>query len=76
MFECTALQDLRVSFAPLLQQATTMKQFMWQPDLIRAARILEAGVRRMRETDPSDGSDVYLARLAGTDVISCLVLWA
>ena len=49
VFECTALQDLRVSFAALLQQATTMKQFMWQPDLMRAAQFIDAGVRRMRE---------------------------
>ena len=28
VFECTALQDLRVSFAPLFQQATTMQQSM------------------------------------------------
>ena len=32
VFECTALQDLRMSFAPLFQRATTMQQFMWQPD--------------------------------------------
>ena len=28
----------------------------------------------MQEIGPSDESDVYSARLAGTDVISCLVL--
>ena len=53
-------------------RATTMKQFMWQPDLMWVAQFLEAGVRRMREADPSGGSDVQLARLAGTGVISCL----
>ena len=37
IFECNALQDLCVSFAPLeglFQRATTMQQFMWQPDLV------------------------------------------
>ena len=58
VFECTALQDLRVSFAALFQRATTMKQFMWQPDLMRVAQFIDAGVRRMREIDPSDGSDI------------------
>ena len=71
VFECTALQDLRVSFAPLFRRATTMQQFMWQPDLMRVA---QAGVRTMQGIDPSDGSDIWPARLAGTDVNSCLVL--
>ena len=35
-----------------------MKQFMWQLDLMRVAQLLDAGVRRMREIDASDGSDV------------------
>ena len=58
VFECTALQDLRVSSAALFQRATTMKQFMWQPDLMRVAQFIDAGVRRMREIDASDGSDI------------------
>ena len=58
VFECTALQDLRMSFAPLFQRATTMQQFMWQPDLMRVAQFLEAGVRTMQGIDPSDGSDI------------------
>ena len=58
VFECNALQDLRVSFAALVQRATTMQQFKWQPDLMRVAQIIDAGVRWMREIDPSDGSDV------------------
>ena len=47
---------------------------MWQPDLMRVAQFIDAGVRTMREIDPSDGSDIQSARLAGTDGISCLVL--
>ena len=58
VFECAALQDLRVSFAALFQRATTTKQFMWQPDLMRVAQFIDAGVRRMREIDPSNGSDM------------------
>ena len=58
VFECTALQDLWVSFAPLFQRATTKQQFMWQPDLMQVAQFPEAGVRRMRGIDPSDGSDI------------------
>ena len=58
VFECTALQDLRVTFAALFQRATTMKQFMWQPDLMRVAQFIGAGMRRMREIDASDGSDI------------------
>ena len=38
VFECSALQDLRVSFAPLFQRAATMQQFMWQPDLMPVAQ--------------------------------------
>ena len=34
----------RVSFAPLFQRAATMKQFMWQPDLMRVAQFLHVGV--------------------------------
>ena len=51
MYECTALQDLweSVAVAALFQRATTMQQFMWQPDLMREAQILAAGVRRMRK---------------------------
>ena len=45
-------------FAAIFQQATTMKQFMWQPDLMRVAQFIDAGVRRMREIHPSDGSDI------------------
>ena len=41
---------------------------------MRVARFIDAGVRRVREFDPSDGSDILSANLAGTDVISCLVL--
>ena len=33
----------------------------------------DAGVRRMPGIEPSDVSDIYSARLAGTDVISCLL---
>ena len=58
VFECTALQDLRVSLAELFQRATTMKQFMWQLDVMRVAQFIDAGVKRMREIDPSDGSDI------------------
>ena len=58
VFECTALQDLRVSFAALFQRATTMKQFMRRPDHMRAAQFINAGVRRTRKIDPSDGSDI------------------
>ena len=54
-----------------IQQAITPKQFMWQPDLIRVAQFLDAGVRRMRDIGPSDELDVQSARLAGTYVLSC-----
>ena len=49
--ECTALQDLRVSFAPLFQRAAIMQQFMWQADRMRVAHFLEAGGRMMQEID-------------------------
>ena len=58
VFEYPALQDLRVSFAPLFQRATTMQQFMWRPDIMRVAQFLEAGVRTMQGIDPSGGSDI------------------
>ena len=58
VFECEALQDLRVSFAPLFQRAATMQQFMWQPDLMRVARFIDAGMRRVQAIDPNDGSDI------------------
>ena len=33
-----------LDLAALFQRATTMKQFMWQPDLMRVAQIIDAGV--------------------------------
>ena len=37
---------------------------------MRGAQFLEAGVRILQEIDPSDGSDISSARLAGIDVTS------
>ena len=58
VFECTALQDIWVSLAPLFERATFMQQFMWQPDLMRVVQFLEAGVRRLQENDPSHAADI------------------
>ena len=70
------LAENGLKFAPLFQRATTMKQFMWQLDHMRAAQILDAGVRRIQEIDPSNGSDIQLASLAGWleqhNFLSCL----
>ena len=66
VFDCTAMQDLRAYFAAVFQQATTMKQFMWQPDLTEMSHASgavyrcwceDSSLRRLREIDPSDGSD-------------------
>ena len=72
VFECPALQDLRVSFAALFQRATTLKQFMWQPHLMRVAHFTDADVRRVRKSIEAMDQTSNPARLAGTDVISCL----
>ena len=36
----------------------TLKQLMWQPDPMRMAQFIIAGVRSIREIDPSAESDI------------------
>ena len=48
--ECHGLADLREQIASILQERLTMQQFMWQPDMLQAAKFLDAGVTRMQET--------------------------
>ena len=40
-------------------------QPMWQPNLLQAAKLLEAGMKRLQTVDPDEGSNIWPARLAG-----------
>ena len=30
-----------------------MQQFMWQPDLLQVAKLLDAGIKRLQTVDPN-----------------------
>ena len=45
-------------FASIFQERQTMRQFMWQPDMLQVAKFLHAGVKRMQEIDPDAGSNI------------------
>ena len=59
----------REEFANIFQGCQTTQQFMWQPDMLQVAKILDAGAKRMQEIDPDAGSNIELARLAGCNLL-------
>lgn len=59
VFECTALQPIRDKYADLFQVAPlTMRQFMWQPDLLRVALFVVECIDYMHNTGSDDESDI------------------
>ena len=66
IFGCHCLADLRDQCANIFQQHQTTQQFIWQPDMSKFTKFLDAGVKRMQEIDPDAGSNRLSARLAGT----------
>ena len=72
IFECSALQGLRDEYASLISDVCTMKQFLWQDDLVSVAKFIHACLDKMfscatglsNDSQASDQPDV-----AGRDVI-------
>jgi hypothetical protein len=59
VFECTALQPIRNKYADLFRVAPlTMRQFMWQPDLLRVALFVVECMDYMHNTGSDDESDI------------------
>ena len=56
-FQCHTLGDIREDFAHISQGLPIMQKFMWQPDMLQAAKLSDAGVKRMQEIDPDAGSN-------------------
>ena len=71
VFECSALQGLRDEYASLFSGVCTMKQFLWQDDLVSVAKFIHACLDKMfscetglsNDSQASDQPDV-----AGRDV--------
>ena len=51
----------------------TMQQFMWQANLLQAAKFSDAGMKKLQTVDPNEGSNIQPARLAGMMSSPCLV---
>ena len=72
VFECSGLQGLRDEYAFLFSDMCTMKQFLWQDDLVSVAKFIHACLDKMfscatglsNDSQTSDQPDV-----AGRDVI-------
>ena len=47
VFECPALQGLRDEYATLFSDVCTMKQFLWQDDLVSVAKFIHACLDKM-----------------------------
>ena len=47
VFECSALQGLRDEYASLFSDVCTMKQFLWQDDLVSVAKFIHACLDKM-----------------------------
>ena len=78
VFECPALQGLRDEYATLFSDVCTMKQFLWQDDLVSVAKFIHACLDKMfscatglsNDSQASDQPDV-----AGRDVIMYSPSW-
>lgn len=72
VFHCSALQGVRDEYAALFSEMRTMKQFLWQDDLVSVAKFIHACLDKMsfcaaglpNDSQTSDQPDV-----AGRDVI-------
>ena len=47
VFECSSLQGLRAEYAFLFSDMCTMKQFLWQDDLVSVAKFIHACLDKM-----------------------------
>ena len=55
MFECPALQCLRDTYQHLFIGDPTMRQFMWQDDLVGVAKVIDACLEMVSVAGPSSG---------------------
>ena len=46
------MADLRCRFPDIFEAYQTMQQFMWQPNLLQDATILDAGMKRLQTVGP------------------------
>ena len=44
VFECAAMADLHGQFPDIFQAHQTVQQFMWQPNMLQVAKVLDAGI--------------------------------
>ena len=59
VFECAALQPIRNKYADLFRVASlTMRQFMWQPALLRVALFVVECLDYIHNTGSDDESDI------------------
>ena len=47
VFECAARADLHGQFPDIFQAHQTLQQFMWQSDLLQAAKCLDVGMNKL-----------------------------
>ena len=72
VFQCSALQGLRDEYAPLFSDMCTMKQFLWQDDLVSVAKFIHACLDKMSFCAPGLSNDNQTSDqpdVAGRDVI-------
>ena len=72
VFECSALQGLCDEYACLVSDVCTMKQFLWQDDLISVAKFMHACSDKMFSCAiglSNDGQASAQPDVAGRDVI-------
>ena len=71
VFECSALQGLRDEYASLFSDVCTMKQFLWQDDLVSVAKFIHACLDKMFSCEtglPNDSQASDQPDVAGRDV--------
>ena len=72
VFQCSALQDLRDEYASLFSDACTMKEFLWQDDLVSVAKLFLACLDKIFSCVAglsNDGQTSDQPDVAGRDVI-------
>ena len=50
--------DYSCNIGIILEAHQTMQHFMWQPNLLQVARILDAGMKTLQTVDPNGGSNI------------------
>ena len=72
VFQCSALQHLCEQYSPLFVGTSTMKQFVWQDDLVSVARFVHACLDQMYSCaagSSNDGQASDQPDVAGRDVM-------